>query len=105
MRFASKDTPSISDRAIAGMLGVDHKTVGSTRIALENGGEIPHQTNVTGVDGVKQPKRKKPIRTTFIDDTPEGQPAKYCGSQKRDGRVFEQLRSWLQNEFTHQILV
>ncbi len=64
-----RDTPSISSRAIAAMLGVDHKTVGTVRRKLEKGGEIPHHEDVEGRDGVKQPARK-PIKTAFVPDGP-----------------------------------
>ena len=67
-----KDTPSISDRAVGAMLGVSDKTVTTVRKDLVAGAEIPHHDTTTGIDGVIQP-RKKPIRSTFIDDTPEGQ--------------------------------
>jgi N6-adenosine-specific RNA methylase IME4/ParB-like chromosome segregation protein Spo0J len=62
-----RDTPSISSRAIAGMLGVDHKTVSSVRSRLVEGGEIPHHEEVEGRDGVKQPARKT-IKTAFMPD-------------------------------------
>jgi len=68
---------AVSGRAIAGVLGVDHKTVGRARIELEAGWGIPHHDNIVGIDGVSQPKRKKPIRTVYIDDTPEGQNTKH----------------------------
>lgn len=64
-----RDTPSISSRAIAAMLGVDHKTVTSMRSRLVDGGEIPHHDEVEGRDGVRQPSRK-PIKTTFVPDRP-----------------------------------
>lgn len=62
-----RDTPSISSRAIAAMVGVDHKTVGAVRTRLVEGGEIPHHDEVEGRDGVKQPARK-PIKTAFMPD-------------------------------------
>jgi Transcriptional activator, adenine-specific DNA methyltransferase len=62
-----RDTPSISSRAIAAMLGVDHKTVTAARKRLEDGGEIPHHDELTGKDGVSQPAAK-PIRTMFLPD-------------------------------------
>jgi len=62
-----KETPSISARALAARLGVDHKTVSAVRGRLVNGGEIPHQSEVVGRDGVKQPTAK-PIRTMFLPE-------------------------------------
>lgn len=64
-----RDTPSISSRAIAAMVGVDHKTVAAVRRSLVDGGEIPHHDEVEGRDGVKQPVRK-PIKTAFVPDQP-----------------------------------
>ncbi len=64
-----RDTPSISSRAIAAMVGVDHKTVASVRRKLVDGGEIPHHAELEGKDGVAQPARK-PIKTAFVPDQP-----------------------------------
>ena len=63
-----RDTPSISSRAIAAMVGVDHKTVSAVRKRLVKGGEIPHHDEVEGRDGVKQPARKT-IKTAFMPET------------------------------------
>jgi N6-adenosine-specific RNA methylase IME4 len=64
-----RDTPAISSRAIAAMLGVDDKTVASVRRKLVAGAEIPHLDEVEGRDGVVQPARK-PIKTAFVPDHP-----------------------------------
>lgn len=53
-----KDSPEMSDRAIAHILKVDHKTVASKRDKLETGGEIPHLKTRTGKDGKKQTANK-----------------------------------------------
>lgn len=45
-----RDTPAASDRAIASGLGVDHKTVGAVRDALETTGEIPQLKEREGRD-------------------------------------------------------
>ena len=66
-----RENPSISSRAIAARLGVDHKTVGSVRRELEQRAEIPHVEQTTDTLGRSQPARK-PIRTSFIDDSEEG---------------------------------
>lgn len=50
-----KAKPEASDRAIASMAKVDHKTVGAVRREAEAGGEIPHLTERVGKDGKKQP--------------------------------------------------
>ena len=71
-----KDSPDMSDRAIANILKVDHKTVASKRDKLEAGGEIPHLTTRTGKDGKKQTadkpgnKGKKPSHAS--QEAPEG---------------------------------
>ncbi|TPM55326.1 S-adenosylmethionine-binding protein [Mesorhizobium sp. B2-2-4] len=62
-----RDTPSISSRAVAAMLGVDHKTVSGVRKRMVDGGEIPHHDEVEGKDGVRQPARKA-IKTAFVPD-------------------------------------
>lgn len=62
-----RDTPSISSRAIAAMLGVHHSTVQTIRRQLVDGGEISHHDEVEGRDGVRQPAHKT-IRTTFLPE-------------------------------------
>lgn len=62
-----RDTPSISSRAIAAMLGVHHSTVQAVRKRMVDGGEISHHEEVEGRDGVKQPARKA-IKTAFLPD-------------------------------------
>jgi ParB-like chromosome segregation protein Spo0J len=62
-----RDTPTISSRAIAAMLGVSDKTVAAVRKQLVDGAEIPHHEEFEGRDGVKQPARKT-IRTTFLPE-------------------------------------
>lgn len=64
-----RDTPSISSRAIAGMLGVHHSTVETVRKRMVDGGEISHHEEIEGKDGVRQPSRK-PIKTAFVPDQP-----------------------------------
>ena len=60
-----KDTPSLSSRAIAAMLAVDHKTVSAARERLELSGEIPQLDATTGKDGRE---RRKPIKSLFLPD-------------------------------------
>lgn len=62
-----KDSPEVSNRAIARDLGVDHKTVSAARQRLVDGGEIPHHEKVVGRNGVAQPIAK-PIRTMFLPE-------------------------------------
>ncbi|MEO3386036.1 MT-A70 family methyltransferase [Mesorhizobium sp. CAU 1741] len=62
-----RDTPSISSRAIAAMLGVDHKTVASLRGKLESIGEIPQFDETEGRDGKVRPARRT-IKTAFMPE-------------------------------------
>ncbi len=75
-----RDTPSISSRAIAAMLGVDHKTVASVRHRLVDGGEIPHHDEVEGRDGVRQPARRT-IKTAFVPE-PENKREYLAGARQ-----------------------
>ncbi len=63
-----RDTPSISSRAIAAMIGVHHSTVEGVRKRLVDGGEISHHEEVEGRDGVKQPTRRT-IKTAFVPES------------------------------------
>ena len=65
-----RDTPSLSDRALAARLGVSDKTVGSRRKALEDRAEIPHVAERTDTLGRSQPAQRQ--KTTLVDDSPEG---------------------------------
>lgn len=60
-----REQPEASDRTIAGGLGVDHKTVGTVRDALESTGEIPQLDKRTGRDG----KARRIVQ--FVPSTPE----------------------------------
>lgn len=62
-----RDTPSISSRAIAAMLSVDHKTVAAARAKLESTGEIPQFDETIGADGKARPARKT-IKTAFLPE-------------------------------------
>jgi N6-adenosine-specific RNA methylase IME4/ParB-like chromosome segregation protein Spo0J len=62
-----RDTPSISSRAIAAMLGVHHSTVEKVRKGLEETGEISQLETTEGRDG-KERTRPKPIRTAFLPE-------------------------------------
>lgn len=67
-----KDTPERSNRQVAASLGVDHKTVQAVRSEAEGIGEIPQCDRETK-DGRTYPAARKPIRTAYVDPTPEGQ--------------------------------
>lgn len=88
-----KDTPGKSNRQIAGALGVDHKTVQSVRTEREGTGEIPQLDKTMGADGKV---RRKPIRTRFVDPTPEGEKealdhVKAIRAEKAAARRIERL--------------
>jgi ParB-like chromosome segregation protein Spo0J len=63
------DNPTDSDRKIAAMLGVDHKTVGDQREELAAGGEIPQVAEHTGQDGktYSKPTAKRPAKADAAD--------------------------------------
>jgi hypothetical protein len=63
-----KVNPAQSDRAVAKMAKVDHKTVAAVRTEAEAGGEIPHVANRTDTKGRQQPA-KKTIRKTPLDNS------------------------------------
>lgn len=63
-----RETPSISDRAIAARLGVHHTTVSTRRKNLVQRGEISHVDEVIDTLGRTQ-KRPAPA---YVDNTPEG---------------------------------
>lgn len=67
-----KDDPTRSNRQVAQGLGVSPTTVTTVRAELEETGTVSKLDTVKGKDGVTQPARK-PIRTAFVDPTPEGQ--------------------------------
>lgn len=64
-----KDTPTLSDRAIAATLGIDHKTVGTHRKKLVGRGEIPHAETMIDTLGREQKRERAPA---YVDDSPEG---------------------------------
>jgi len=57
-----KDTPELSDRQIAKMLGVSHSTVGIMRRELIENGQVDESTTSIGSDG-KEYKRNREIET------------------------------------------
>lgn len=60
-----KDRPQFSNRAIGADLGVSHHTVDDVREKLEQGGQIAHQSEVIGRDGVKQAICGGPLTRPF----------------------------------------
>lgn len=62
-----KDTPEWSNRRIADMLGVGHKTIIKYRKELEESGEIPQLNKLESADDKKRPAEKK--SKTIINPT------------------------------------
>jgi ParB-like chromosome segregation protein Spo0J len=65
-----KADPTRSDRAIAKVAGVDHKTVAEGRAKLESRGEIPHAEKRMDASGRKQPAKKSKLRQPTKKRTP-----------------------------------
>lgn len=63
-----RDTPTISSRAIAAMLGVSDKTVAKVRQELVATAEIPQLEETVGADGKARPVTRKTIRTAFLPE-------------------------------------
>jgi len=65
-----RETPTSSNRKIAKLLGVDHKTVASARARLASGGEIPHVSTVSGDDGkiYGLPSRSTPLGFDVVNE-------------------------------------
>ena len=64
---ALRRLPSVSDRRLGLMAGVDHKTVGGVRGELEGRGEIPHVEARADSLGRQQPARRtRPAPTIFV---------------------------------------
>lgn len=74
-----KEDPSQSDREIAAVVGVEHKTVGAARSRLEAAGEIPQLSSTKGRDGRS---RRRPKRR--IEHPPAATPATYAPQPNRD---------------------
>jgi hypothetical protein len=61
------ETPGRTNRMIAKLLGVDHKTVASVRAEAESVGEIPQHATRTGRDGRTFKATKTPKTVTLSD--------------------------------------
>lgn len=67
---ALKAQPEKSNREHARSLGVDHKTVGAARDALESTGEIPQFDKTVGADGKERPaSRPVQVDDLTVDET------------------------------------
>jgi hypothetical protein len=66
-----KADPTKSDRAVAEVVKVDHKTVGAKRAALSATGEIPQSDTRTGKDGKARKQPTKSEEATKLEPLPE----------------------------------
>jgi ParB-like chromosome segregation protein Spo0J len=84
-----KADPTKSDRQIAGIANVDHKTIAKTRNQAERRGEIPHVKNRSDTKGRKQPA-KKPGKTAANTETTKVEGAKKSANAAwpRDDALF-----------------
>lgn len=98
--------PSKSNRQIATVAKVDHKTVGVEREKLEQRGEIPHVNTRTDTMGRSQPATKNPITATSTGDsnTVESTVAAIDGAEhghehrgKRSRSANEHSVDWVHN--------
>ncbi|MDP1649302.1 MAG: ParB/RepB/Spo0J family partition protein [Rubrivivax sp.] len=64
-----KASPTMSNRALAGMAKVDHKTVASMRREAEATGSIPQLARTTGKDGKARPAKVTKPRLQNLDVT------------------------------------
>jgi hypothetical protein len=62
-----KDTPEWANNRIAGVVGVDDKTVAAVRTSLEATSEIPKLDALTGADGKARPRKQAKRRSLTID--------------------------------------
>jgi ParB-like chromosome segregation protein Spo0J len=69
------ESPDRTNRMIAKLLGVDHKTVASVRAEAERLGEIPQHPTRTGRDGRTFTATKRPKTLTLSDAAAEFQAA------------------------------
>jgi len=71
-----KAQPEKSDRQLAQIAKVDHKTVGTARAESEGRGEIPHVESRTDTKGRQQPAKKKSRKrgTTYLLEDEHGTP-------------------------------
>lgn len=67
VELALKEFSKLSDRAIAEMCGVDHKTVASIRTEHEQLGKIPSGVIRIGRDGSERPSERPLFRQRIVD--------------------------------------
>jgi hypothetical protein len=80
VRAQLTETPTLSDRQIGLLLGVNHNTVRTRRREMEATGEIEAVSALTGRDGVLQPARKPALPFS---------PALSCGTRLDGLRYYD----------------
>lgn len=68
IREQLRETPEISDRQIATMLGTSHLTVAKQRQGMEESGELERFTSSIGADGKERPRQVERKPTPVTDD-------------------------------------
>jgi hypothetical protein len=68
--------PSKSNRQIAALVGVDHKTVAPVRRQKEGRGEIPHVSKTVDTRGRRQPTTKPKVQADTMTTADRADPAK-----------------------------
>jgi ParB-like chromosome segregation protein Spo0J len=89
--------PELSDRRIANMAHVDHKTVATVRGKAEAGGEIPHHETHIDAKGVQQPATKAAAPKPAIKHASRGASLRQEVSRNTD---WERLRQNVSNSKT-----
>ncbi len=84
------ETPEWSDRRVAGLLGVDHKTVASIRRGSESTGEIPHFDRTVGLD-----RKARPARRPVVS---------WSAEERRIQAVVEELWPHIASDFLEALL-
>lgn len=90
-----KQNPELSNRQIAGQVGVNHETVATVRGGLESTGGIRQMDKTLGKDGKERPSRRPTlISATSTKQISEAQEALKYIEQPREGTMSShQLRS------------
>jgi hypothetical protein len=78
-----KEDPAQSNRAVAALVKIDHKTAGSIRQELERRGEIPHVDKVVDSKGRQQPTSRPKASEPVTEPTePTSEATKETGEAK-----------------------
>jgi DNA-binding Lrp family transcriptional regulator len=87
------ETPEISDRQIAAMLGVSHPTVAEIRREMEQRNELERFTSSIGADGKERPRHVARAPKTLIEEADEeGEQALLTSAKKARKKRRERKR-------------